>query len=106
MTKSFFNFRWQAISFTNKHNYDEYIPTIKNWYLELDDIVLQLCLGHSQLLIDTVRYQNRLVYDNTDLEVLIYFEAWTKLAQKWLVCASLGIHLEPINKQLMLLVRI
>ena len=37
-------------------------------------------------------------------EVLIGFEAWAKLAQKWLVCAPLGIHLEPINKELMLLV--
>ena len=28
------------------------------------------------------------------------FEACTKLAQKWLVCVPLGIHLEPINKEL------
>ena len=39
-------------------------------------------------------------------EFLISFEAWAKLAQKWLVCAPLGIHLEPINKELMLLVMI
>ena len=39
-------------------------------------------------------------------EFLIGFEAWAKLAQHWLVCAPLGIHLEPINKQLMLLVTI
>ena len=39
-------------------------------------------------------------------EVLIYFEAWAKLAQQWLVCAPSGIHLEPINKDLMLLVTI
>ena len=39
-------------------------------------------------------------------EVLVSFEAWAKLAQKWLVCAPLGIHLEPINKALMLLVTI
>ena len=37
-------------------------------------------------------------------EFLIGFEAWDKLAQKWLVCAPLGIHLEPINKEVMLLV--
>ena len=37
---------------------------------------------------------------------LISFEVWAKLAQKWLVCAPLGINLEPINKELMLLVRI
>ena len=36
-------------------------------------------------------------------EVLIRFEAWGKLAQQWLVCVPLGIHL---NKQLMLLVTI
>ena len=30
-------------------------------------------------------------------EVLISFEAWAKLAQKWLVCAPSRIHLEPIN---------
>ena len=37
-------------------------------------------------------------------EVLICFEEWGILVQQWLVCAPLGIHLEPINKQLMLLV--
>ena len=37
------------------------------------------------------------------VEFLIRFEAWDKLAQQWLVCAPLGIHLEPINKELMLL---
>ena len=30
-------------------------------------------------------------------EFLTAFEAWAKLAQKWLVCAPLRIHLEPIN---------
>ena len=30
-------------------------------------------------------------------EFLISFEAWAKLAQKWLVCAPLRIHLEPNN---------
>ena len=34
------------------------------------------------------------------------FKAWAKLAQKWLVCVPLGIHLDPINKELMLLVTI
>ena len=37
-------------------------------------------------------------------EVLITFEAWAKLAQQWSVCMPLGIHIEPINKELMLLV--
>ena len=37
-------------------------------------------------------------------EFLIRFEAWAKLAQQWLVCVPLGIHLEPISKELMLLV--
>ena len=37
-------------------------------------------------------------------EFLIGFEACAKLAQKWLVCVPLGIHLEPINKELVLLV--
>ena len=32
------------------------------------------------------------------LEFLITFEAWAKLAQQWLVCAQLGIHLDPINR--------
>ena len=27
----------------------------------------------------------------------IIIEAWAKLAQKWFVCAPLGIHLELIN---------
>ena len=39
-------------------------------------------------------------------EFLILFEAWAKLAQQWLVHAPLEIHLEPINKDLMLLVTI
>ena len=37
-------------------------------------------------------------------EFLVLFEAWAKLAQQWLVCAPLGI--QPINKELMLLVTI
>ena len=37
-------------------------------------------------------------------EFLICLEVWAKLAQQWLVCAPLGIHLEPINKELILLV--
>ena len=37
-------------------------------------------------------------------EFLIHFEAWDKLAQQWLVCVPLGIHVEPINKESMLLV--
>ena len=36
-------------------------------------------------------------------EFLILFEAWAKLAQQWLVSA---LHLEQINKELMLLVTI
>ena len=36
----------------------------------------------------------------------ICFEAWAKLAQQWLVCEPLGIHLEQINKELILLVTI
>ena len=39
-------------------------------------------------------------------DFLIRFEAWVKLAQQWLVCVPLGIHVEPINKELMLLVTI
>ena len=33
------------------------------------------------------------------IKFLIHFEVWAKLPQKWLVCAPLGIHLEPINKE-------
>ena len=39
-------------------------------------------------------------------EFLICFQSCAKLLHKWLVCAPLGIHLEPINKDLMLLVTI
>ena len=40
-------------------------------------------------------------------EFLICFEAWAKFVQQWLVhMPPLGIHLEPINKALMLLVTI
>ena len=31
-------------------------------------------------------------------EFSIRFEAWAKLAEQWLVCVPLGIHLEPINR--------
>ena len=37
---------------------------------------------------------------------MISFEAWAKLAEQWLVCAPMRIHLEPINKQFMVLVTI
>ena len=30
--------------------------------------------------------------------VLITFEAWSNLAQQWFMCVPLGIHFEPINK--------
>ena len=42
-------------------------------------------------------------------DFLIRFEAMATLAQaaqQWLVCAPLGIHFEPVNKELMLLVTI
>ena len=39
-------------------------------------------------------------------ECLICFEAWAKLGQKWLMCVPLEIHLDPINKEVMLLVTI
>ena len=39
-------------------------------------------------------------------EFLIRFEDRGELAQLWLVCEPLRIHLEPINKELMLLVTI
>ena len=39
-------------------------------------------------------------------EFLISFEAWAKLTQKRLVCVPLGIHIEPINKKVMLLLTI
>ena len=39
-------------------------------------------------------------------EFLICFAVWAELAQQWLVCVLLGIHLEPINKELTLLVTI
>ena len=41
-------------------------------------------------------YSKRLLYI-LHAEFLITFEAWAKLAQRWLVCAALRIHLEPIN---------
>ena len=31
-------------------------------------------------------------------EFWIRFEAWSKLAEQWLVCVPLGIHLESINR--------
>ena len=46
------------------------------------------------------------VIKNIFLNERVSFEAWAKLAQQWLVYAPLEIHLEPINKELMLLVTI
>ena len=48
------------------------------------------------------------VIKNIFLNERVSFEAWAKLAQQWLVHAPLEIHihLEPINKELMLLVTI
>ena len=61
--------------------------------------------GNASLLLSHfVQKANKTCYVGT--EVLITFEAWAKLAQHWLVCAPLGIHFEPINKELMLLVTI
>ena len=45
-------------------------------------------------------------YIHTYQSCFIHFEAWAKLAQQCLVYVPLGIHLEPINKELMLLVTI
>ena len=50
--------------------------------------------------------QSKRVVNIVGAEFLICFEAWAKLAQQWLLYAPLGIHLEPINKELMLLVTI
>ena len=46
----------------------------------------------------------KLVNSRCGAEFFISFEALAKLAQQWLVCVPLGIYLEPINKELMLLV--
>ena len=49
---------------------------------------------------------NVIIKQQDRAEFLILFEAWAKLAQQWLVSAPLGIHLEPINKELILLLTI
>ena len=41
------------------------------------------------------------IYKLCTSEFLISFELWAKLAQQRLVCAPLGIHLEPINIMLL-----
>ena len=51
-------------------------------------------------------FSSSLAIEMYETEFLIGFEAWAKMAQKWLVCVPLGIHLEPVTKELMLLVRI
>ena len=61
-----------------------------------------LCNDHQSLL----NVDDFLICETQQAEFLIHFEAWAKLAQQLLVCVSLGIHLEPINKDLMLLVTI
>ena len=49
---------------------------------------------------------HKFCYTSWTPECLLSFEAWAKLAQQLLECVPLGIHvhLEPINKELMLLV--
>ena len=40
---------------------------------------------------------NVCMYVTVRQRFVICLEAWAKLAQQWLVCAPLEIHLEPIN---------
>ena len=49
---------------------------------------------------------DHVLYVSHESEFLINFEAWAILAQQWLVCAPLVIHIEPISKDSMLLVTI
>ena len=70
--------------------------------LEFDSSVIFLiikCLSCRE----TCGSETRYVYTTHGPKFLIHFEASAKLAKQ---CAPLGIHLEPINKQLMLLVKI
>ena len=79
-----------------------YIVSFHNytWYIVLQ--YMNCLMGIIGILIIASFYH--CVYNTWIPEFLIYFEAWAKLVQQWLVCAPLGILLEPINKQLMLLV--
>ena len=45
---------------------------------------------------------NGLVCISQDTWNRVFDTAWAKLAQQWFVCAPLGIHFEPINKDLCL----
>ena len=45
----------------------------------------------------SVLNQNVVITHIPTPEFLISFEGWAKLAQKWLMCAPLRIHFEPIN---------
>ena len=57
----------------------------------LNSVVMVMCLCIQYMTHSGKRYL---------AEFLISFEVWAKLTQKWLVCAPLRIHLEPINKEL------
>ena len=75
----------------------------------LSGIILINILGAKVLLGKILYYHFSVSHKGITIhtpEFLISFEAWVKLAQRWLMCAPLGIHLEPINKELMLLVTI
>ena len=66
-------------------------------------------VSHGKIVLKAILKQsvsdvNLTFHNECESEFLIHFEAWTKLAQQWLVCALLVIHFEPIKKDLMLLV--
>ena len=50
---------------------------------------------------DSYNHSDVSMSDRYIAECLISFEAWAKLTQTRLVCVPLGIHFEPINKELM-----
>ena len=71
-------------------------------------ITLQFCesIGYSHVKHTHTHTHTFVTVVHIMLLELICFETWAKLAQQWLVCALLRIHLEPINKELILLVTI
>ena len=56
--------------------YHEAGHAIVGWFLRYADPLMKVC----------------------STEVLIHFDAWSKLAQQWSVYVPMGIHLEPFNK--------
>ena len=67
------------------------------YYPETTDQFIKKVLLNTTVTFLQLHVLQKYMYLQVGTEFLISFEPQAKLAQKWLLCAPLGIHLEPIN---------